>query len=154
MMLEQKTKLTAPDNLPEIQINRVFEIPLELLFKAYTEVEFIEQWMGTKVLHIENKRFGFYEFETTDPKGNIHRFNGCIHEFEPLVRITRTFEMFNTGFPVQLEFMEFNAINENSSELKILIVYKSLETRNNVLKMPFAFGLNMAHDRLENLYKN
>ena len=50
-MLEQKTKLIAPDHLPEIQINRVFDIPVDSLFTAYTEAEIIEQWMGTKVLH-------------------------------------------------------------------------------------------------------
>ncbi|MFY8020838.1 MAG: SRPBCC family protein [Bacteroidia bacterium] len=152
--MEQKTQLIASDQQPEIFITRLFDIPLELLFKAYTEPDLLEQWMGTKVLQLSNLVFGFFEFETTDPAGNKHFFKGCIHEFEQDKKITRTFEIVNTGFPVQLEFIEFIAINEFQSELKMHIVYKSLDVRNKVLKMPFAFGLNMAHNRLENLLKN
>ena len=57
-----------------------FDLPLELLFTAYVDPEIVEQWMGTKVLKLENKKHGGYQFETTDPKGNKHRFNGAIHE--------------------------------------------------------------------------
>ena len=52
--------------------------------------------MGVKVIKLENKRHVSYPFETTDPKGNKHGFNGVIHEFNPNKKITRTFEMENT----------------------------------------------------------
>ncbi len=87
-------------------ITREFELPLELLFKAYVEPEIVEQWMGTKVLKLESQKHGSYQFETTDPKGNKHGFNGVIHEFFPNQKITRTFEMENSPFAVQLEFLE------------------------------------------------
>src|SRR5688572_19395613 len=105
--MEQKTKLDYEPGKQDIVITREFELPLELLFKAYEERELIEEWMGTKVIKLENKRHGSYQYETTDPKGNKHGFNGTIHEFVPNKKITRTFEMENTQFPVQLEFLEF-----------------------------------------------
>jgi uncharacterized protein YndB with AHSA1/START domain len=46
-------------------------LPLELLFKAFAEPEIVEQWMGTKVLKLENKKHGSWQFETTDAKGNV-----------------------------------------------------------------------------------
>src|ERR1043166_2564013 len=56
-----------------------FELPVELLFKAYVEPEIVEQWMGTKVLKLENKRHGGYQFETSDPQGNVvFKANGVI----------------------------------------------------------------------------
>lgn len=152
--MELKTKIHAVEGKQEIIITREFDLPLTLLFKAYVEAEIVEQWMGTKVLKLENKKHGGYQFETTDPKGNKHRFNGVIHEFSPNRIITRTFEMENTSFPVQLEFLEFEKLTDNTSKLNMHIVFKSVAYRDQMLQLPFAQGLNMAHNRLEIILKN
>ncbi|MFT3822838.1 MAG: SRPBCC domain-containing protein [Chitinophagaceae bacterium] len=149
--MERKTKLNAEEDKQDIIITREFELPLELLFKAYTEPEIVEQWMGTRVLKLENKQHGGYQFETTDPKGNKHRFNGAIHEFVPNKKITRTFEMENTPFPVQLEFLQFEALTDDTSKLTMHIVYRSVADRNEMLKLPFAQGINMAHNRIQDI---
>lgn len=149
--MERKTKVVAGEGSQEIFITREFEIPVELLFKAYIEPDIVEQWMGTKVLKMDMRRHGSWQFETTDPKGNKHGFNGVIHEFEPNKKITRTFEMDHAPFPVQLEFLEFESLSAETSKLTIQIVYKSAEFRNQMLQLPFAAGLNMAHNRLESI---
>src|SRR5215217_4531992 len=146
--MEQKTKIKAEDGKQELFITRKFDLPLELVFKAYVDPDIVEQWMGTKVLKLENKKHGGYQFETTDPKGNKHGFNGVIHEFVPDQKITRTFEMENTPFPVQLEFLEFEKLTDDTSKLTMQIVYKSVADRDQMLKLPFAQGINMAHNRL------
>jgi len=149
--MEQKTKIHAEDGKQEIVITREFDLPLELLFKAYTEAGIVEQWMGTKVLKLENKKHGSYQFETTDPKGNRHGFNGVIHEFNMNRKITRTFEMENAPFDVQLEFLEFERLTDNTSKLNLHVIYRSVEVRDQLLQLPFAQGINMAHTRLENI---
>lgn len=150
----QKTKINAQDGKQDLVITREFELPVDLLFKAYVEPTLVEQWMGTKVLKLENKQHGSYQFETTDPYGNKHRFNGVIHEFRPDRKITRTFEMENTPFPVQLEFLEFEELTPDKSKLTIHIVYKSVAARDQLLQLPFAQGINMAHNRLQDLVSN
>src|ERR1041384_5408046 len=112
--MERKTKVHAEDGKQDLVITREFDLPLELLFKAYEEAEIVEQWMGTKVLKLENKKHGSYQFETTDPRGNKHRFNGAIHEFSSNRKITRTFEMENTPFGVQLEVLEFERLTNDT----------------------------------------
>ena len=149
--MEQKTKIHAEDGKQELIITREFELPLELLFKAHVESEIVEQWMGTKVLKLESKKHGSYQFETTDPKGNKHRFNGVIHEFQPNLKIIRTFEMENTPFGVQLEVLEFEKLTEGASKLNMHVIYESLAQRNEVLKLPFAQGINWAHNRLQDV---
>lgn len=149
--MERKTKINAEDGKQELLITREFDLPLELLFKAYVEPEIVEQWMGTKVLKLENKKHGSYQFETTDPQGNKHRFNGVIHEFSPNRKITRTFEMENTPFAVQLEFLEFEKLTDDTSKLNMQIVFRSVAARDQMLKLPFARGLNMAHNRLQDI---
>jgi len=147
--MEQKTKINAEDGKQEIVVTREFDLPLELLFKAFAEPGIVEQWMGTKVLKLENKKHGSYQFETTDAKGNKYGFNGVIHEFSPNQKITRTFEMENTPFGVQLEFLEFEKLTDDTSKLNMHIVYKSVANRDQLLQLPFAQGINMAHNRLQ-----
>jgi uncharacterized protein YndB with AHSA1/START domain len=149
--MEQKTKIHAEEGKQELQVTRDFDLPLELLFKAYEDPEIVEQWMGTKVLKLENKKHGGYQFETTDPKGNKHGFNGVIHEFIPNRKITRTFEMENTPFEVWLEFLDFEQLSEETSRLTMHIVYRSVALRDQMLQMPFAQGINMAHNRIQEI---
>jgi uncharacterized protein YndB with AHSA1/START domain len=151
--MEQKTKIHAEDGKQELVITREFDLPLELLFKAFAEPEIVEQWMGTKVLKLENKKHGSYHFETTDPKGNRHVFSGTIHDFVPDRKITRTFEMENTPFEAQLEFLEFETLTADTSKLTMHVVYRSAALRDQLLKLPFAMGINMAHNRLQDVVK-
>ena len=151
--MERKTKISAENDKQEIVITREFDLPLELLFKAYVESEIVEQLMGTKVIKLENKVHGGYQFETSDNSGNVvFQANGVIHEFVENRKITRTFEMENSPFAVQLEFLEFESITQETSKLKMHIIYKSVELRDQMLKLPFAQGKNMAHNRIQEIF--
>ena len=150
--MELKTKINAEDGKQELLITRDFDLPVSLLFKAYIEPGIVEQWMGTKVLKLENKKHGGYQFETSDAKGNVVlQINGAIHEYIPNQKITRTFEMENSPFAVQLEFLEFEALTENTSKLTMQIVYKSNALRDQMMQLPFKQGINMAHNRLQEI---
>lgn len=148
--MEKKTKIDAENGKQDLTITRVFDLPVELLFKAYIEPEIVEKWMGTKVLKLENKKHGSWQFETTDVHGNVvFKANGTIHEFVPDQKITRTFEMDNAPFDVQLEFLEFEKLTDDTSQLNMHVVYRTAELRDQMLKLPFAYGINMAHNRLQ-----
>lgn len=153
--MERKTKIHAENGKQELTIIREFGLPVDLLFEAHTDASIIEQWMGNKVLKFEAKPHGGYQFQTTDPQGNIlFRANGVIHSLVPNRKIVRTFEMENVPFDVQLEYLEFEALTDGTSKLTMQVVYRSVELRDQQLKMPFEYGINMAHDRLEALLKN
>lgn len=66
-------------------------------------------------------------------------------------KITRTFEMENTPFGVQLEFVEFEKLTDHTSQLRMRVIYESLAQRNQVLQLPFVQGINMAHNRLQDI---
>jgi uncharacterized protein YndB with AHSA1/START domain len=150
--MEQKTKVNAEEGQQDLLITREFDLPVELLFKAYAEPEIVEQWMRTKVLKLESKNHGSYQFETTDAKGNkVFGANGVIHEFSPNQKITRTFEMDNAHFGVQLEIYEFQKLSDDRSRLNMHVIYESAAQRDQVLKLPFTYGINMAHNRLQDI---
>jgi uncharacterized protein YndB with AHSA1/START domain len=150
--MERKTKIIAEEGKQDMMITREFELPLDLLFKAHAEPEIIEQWMGTKVLKCDNKKHGGWQYETRNDEGTVvFSANGVFHEFIPGSKITRTFEMTNAPFDAQLEFLEFEKITDDASRLRMHIVYRSGEIRDQVLKLPFAQGINMAHNRLQDV---
>ena len=108
--------------------------------------------MGTKVLKLETRQHGSWQFETSDDKGNVvFRANGVIHEIQLNQKITRTFQMENTPFPVQLEFLEFSELTTSTSKLAMKIIFRSVEDRDQLLQLPFAQGINMAHNRLQSI---
>ena len=149
--MEQKTKIAVEKGKQDLTITRTFDLPVELLFKAYTESEFVAQWMGTKVLKLESQKHGSYRFETSHNGNIMFSAEGTIHECVPNHQIIRTFEMLNMPIGVQLEFLNFEELTEETSKLTIQIIYKSVGHREEQLKMPFAYGLSMAHDRLQEL---
>ena len=110
--------------------------------------------MGTRVLKMENRKHGSYAFETLYDGQVVFRANGTIHDFVSNERVTRTFEMENTTFPVQLEYLEFEELSSHRSKLRMQIVFKSNGHRNQLLQMPFAQGINMAHHRLQEILIN
>lgn len=147
--MEMKTQIHAEDGQQELKITREFDLPVDLLFRAYVEPELVEQWMGTKVLKLDAQKHGSYRFETTDPKGNKYGFAGAIHELVQEQKIVRTFEMEGTPMGVQLEFYYFEPLAEDTSKLTMHVIYESIAQRDQVMQLPFKQGINMAHKRLE-----
>ena len=153
--MERKTNILAEPGRHDLFITREFELPVELLFRAHAEADIFEQWMSheygiVKMVKLEARKHGSWKFQTTDKEGNVlFAASGVFADFIPESRITRTFEMENTPFPIQLEFLEFENLGEERSKLTMQIVYRTVEYRDKMLKSPFAHGLNMAHDRLQ-----
>ena len=151
--MELKTQVKAEDGKQEIFITREFDLPVELLFKAYSEADLIEQWMGTKVISLENRNLGFYQYETSHNGNVVFKASGTIHRVTLNQQIIRTFEMENMPMGVQLEYLDFEALSDQRSRLTIQIVYQSENQRAAQLKLPFASGLNAAHNRLQEIAK-
>ena len=155
--MEQKTKINAGDGRQDLVITREFDLPVELLFKAHTEPEIIEQVMTNpyttaKLLKFEGRKHGSYQVESSDAQGKVvFRANGTIHEFSQDKKITRTFEMENTPYGVQLEVYEFEKLTDDTSKLTMHVIYESAAQRDQVLKLPFAQGINMAHNRIQEI---
>jgi uncharacterized protein YndB with AHSA1/START domain len=155
--MERKTRVRAEPGQQDLVITRDFDLPVDLLFRAHAEPDIIAQWMSNpyataKVLKFEGKKHGSYQLESTDAKGNVvFRSNGVIHGFELNRKITRTFEMENAPYGVQLEVYEFEPVTENTSRLNMHVIYESVALRDQLLQLPFAQGLSMAHDRLQEI---
>lgn len=148
--MELKTKVHAEDGKQEIQITRHFELPVESLYNAFEDKDLFKQWMGSDLIEFEFKQYGKYHFEKRNPNGDIiFSGKGAFHAVVQNKSIVRTLEMDLFSMPAQLEFLEFEKLTAKTSALKMQIVFKSVEIRNELLKKPFSQGINMAHNRLQ-----
>ena len=59
--------------------------------------------------------------------------------------------MENTPFEVQLEYLEFEKLTDDTSKLNMHIIYRTVALRDQILKLPFAQGINMAHNRIQDI---
>ena len=154
--MDQKTKIEAEPGRQDLIITREFDLPVELLFRAHTEADLIEQWMGTKVIEWNCINHGGYHYQTSHLNQVVFEASGAFHKLIKNAFIVRTFEMHQSPIGVQMEVMTFEEREEGSSQLTTHIIYQSESHRAEQLKLPFAFGLNMAHNRLQeklNQYK-
>ena len=149
--MEQKTKINAPEGKQELFITREFDLPVNLLYKAYTEAELLEQWMGTKVIELKNNNHGSFKIETSHNGNVVFKAHGTIYSVITNEKIVRTFEMENMPIGVQLEFLTFEKLSDETSKLTIQIIYQSEQHRAEQMKLPFAYGINMAHNRLQEI---
>lgn len=153
-MSNHTTEIQAENGRQDLNITRIFELPVEQLFEAFTDPEIIQEWMSNTVLKHENRKFGSYAFEKKDESGNIlFSANGVFHEFIENQKITRTFEMTNAGLEPQIEFLEFLTLGESLSQLKMQIIYRDAAHRDQMLQFGMGRGMHLAHDRLEKVVK-
>jgi uncharacterized protein YndB with AHSA1/START domain len=152
--MESKTKVHAEDGKQDVVITREFELPVDLLFKAFVEPDLVAQWMGTNVLKLDSKKHGSFRFQTAQEGKVVFEANGTIHECAPPSKIVRTFEMDNTPYGVQLEVYTFEPVGDSASRLHMHVIYESVAQRDEVMKLPFIQGINWAHNRLEKIVGN
>src|SRR6478736_9646390 len=86
--------ITTPSDR-EVHIERVFDAPRELVWRAFTEPELVAQWWGRGnklvIERLEVERGGHWRFVEHSPDGQ-HGFEGRYREVTPPERVVQTFE--------------------------------------------------------------
>jgi len=139
----------------EILMERAFDAPRELVFRACTEPTLIPKWWGhrsatTLVDKMEVKPGGLWRFIERDADGNEYAFNGEYKEIVPPERLVYTFEF--EGMPGHglLETVTFEEQN-GKTQVKVLALFDSVEDRDGMLRSGMEAGANESHDRLAEL---
>jgi len=158
--MKNTTKITAEKGKQEFFIEREFDAPRELVFTAFTEPEWLLQWLGPSNLSMEiekldNKSGGSYRFLHVDHSGNKYAFNGAIHEVAEPLRMIRTFEF--EGLPerghVSLEFLTLEALPGDRTKLHIQSIFKSVADRDGLISSGMEGGMNEGFEKLDKLFE-
>ncbi|HEX7005343.1 MAG TPA: SRPBCC family protein [Trueperaceae bacterium] len=150
-----RTKITAEPGKPTVIIERAFDAPKELLFRAYTEPELLAQWLGPrgyemKVERLEARDGGRYRYIHTDPEGNEYGFRGVFHGNPNSESIIQTFEF--EGWPghVSLDSLWFEE-REGKTVVRTVSSFQSTEDRDAMIESGMEKGVVQGHEQLDEL---
>jgi uncharacterized protein YndB with AHSA1/START domain len=158
MTKNNPTKITAEPGKQEIIIEREFDAPRELVFKAFTDPKLYAQWLGpcgftTKLETFESRNGGSWRYIQKDPNGNEFAFHGVNHEVTSPERIIGTFEF--EGLPekghVILQTARFVAMPGNRTQFSSQSVFLSVADRDGMLQSGMEMGVKDSYDRLDEL---
>ncbi len=159
MATKNQTIVTAEKGKQEVFIIREFDAPRELVFKAFSNVEFLEQFFApqnrvTKYEYGNIHDNGSYKYSTLDENGKILcTFKGVIHEVAAPERIIQTAEF--AGLPIKghvvLEKITFESLPNNRTKLTIHDVCMSVADRDMMVTSDMERGLGEIFNHLDSL---
>ena len=145
--------LTLPSDT-EIAMERVFDAPREMVFKACTNPEAIAYWWGprkykTVVDVLEAHTGGAWRFLNIAADGEEHAFRGEFREITPPERISYTFEYEGMPGYITLETISFEEIEDGRTRMSVLMTFDSKEGRDGMLESGMDGGANESWDKLD-----
>ena len=149
------TTIVAPPGTHQIVIERVFDAPRELVYRAYTEPELLVRWLGPRDLTMTVDRFdlragGSWRYVHTAQDGTEHGFHGVFHGESSLDATVQTFEY--EGAPGHVSLDSLALIEQEGRTLvRSTSVFQSVEARDAMLAAGMGGGVIEGHERLDEL---
>lgn len=136
-------------------LTRQFHAPRDLVFRATTEAEHIEQWWGphghqATVIELDLRVGGRWRFLTVDEDGQEHAFTGVYRELVPPTRVVQTFTYDVEPF-AQAQSIDTVTFEEFGEVTTVTTVgrYPSPELLDVMLESGLEQGAAESYDRLQ-----
>lgn len=149
------TRVTAEPGLPFIDIEREFNAPRDLIFRAHTDPELLVQWLGPRRLtmtvdRLEIRDGGTWRYVHREPDGTEYGFHGVFHGTPSVDGIVQTFEYEGAPGHVSLESLTLEE-RDGRTLVRAHSVYQSIEARDAMIESGMEQGLNEGYERLDEL---
>ncbi len=158
--MTKKTTVTAEPGKQELFIIREFDAPRELLFRAHTEADLYEQWVGPDDLAMTVEKMeavdgGSYRF-LHERDGHVYAFHGVYHEVLAPERIIGTFEF--DGLPekghVIMGTTKFEDLGGGRSRIVHQSVFQSVQDRDGMVQSGMERGVVDGYNKLDGLLES
>ena len=155
--MSNKTEIKAEPGQQELFIIREFDAPRELLFRAYTEAELYEKWVGPKEMNMRVEKMdavdgGSFRF-VHERGGHEYTFFGVYHDVTKPERIIGTFEF--DGLPerghVIMGTTKFEELPNGRSRLVHQSVFQSVQDRDGMIASGMERGVSDGYQKLDTL---
>lgn len=149
------TQITAEPGIPQIIIEREFDAPRDLVFRAYTDPELIVQWMGPRDLSMKIEEYdvrdgGKWRYISTDADGNEYGFHGVFHGTPSPEGTVQTFEF--EGMPGHVAMDTLTLVERDGRTLaRTVSSFQSLEDRDGMVASGMERGVRDSDERMGEL---
>jgi uncharacterized protein YndB with AHSA1/START domain len=149
------TKITAEPGIPQIVIEREFDAPRDLIFRAWTEPELLVQWLGPRTVTMEIDHFdlrdgGTWRYVHTDADGNAYGFHGVFHGDPSPGGIVQTFEFEGAPGHVSLDTLTLEE-RGGRTLARTNSVFQTVEARDAMVASGMEGGIEDGFARLDEL---
>jgi uncharacterized protein YndB with AHSA1/START domain len=150
------TRVSAPAGVPFIDVERDFDAPRDLLYRAWTEPDLLVQWLGPRQYRMEidvwePRDGGRYRYTHSDDAGNVHGFRGVFHGTPTTDHMLQTFEYEGAPGHVSLDALTFEDLGAGRTRVRTHSTFQSVEARNAMVESGMEAGMNEGFDRLDEL---
>ena len=150
-----KLVVTTPSDT-EIQMERTFDAPRALVYRAMTERDLISQWWGqrnstTTVDTLELRVGGKWRFIQRDASGAEHAFRGEFLEISPPDRLVWTFEYEPMPGHIVTDAVTFSELDSGKTQDLVRSTFASKEDRDGMIAAGMEGGAAESYDRLAEL---
>jgi uncharacterized protein YndB with AHSA1/START domain len=144
--------LTTPGDR-EVHIERVFDAPRELVWRAFTEPDLIAQWWGRGnklvIERMEVERGGHWRF--VEHAEGEHGFEGRYREVTPPERLAWTFEWDGMPGYVVVDTTTFEDLGDGRTKVVTDSIFHTTEERDGMLESGMQKGLDQSYAALDRL---
>jgi uncharacterized protein YndB with AHSA1/START domain len=160
MATMNKAKIIMLPGKQEMFITRVFNAPRDMVYRAFTEPELYEHWLGPRRLKMTLEKFepragGSWRYIHEDENGNKFGFHGVYHEMSPELMID-TFEF--EGLPekghVSLETLKLEEMPGGKTRMTEQSVFQTVADRDGMAQSGMEEGINESYERLDELLES
>jgi uncharacterized protein YndB with AHSA1/START domain len=149
-----KTRITAPEGLPFIDMEREFDAPAALVHRAYQEPELVKQWLGPRKYEMVIERWdardgGSYRYFHKNEDGS-HGFRGVFHSMA-IDNLVQTFEYDGAPGHVSLDTQRIEDLPGGRSRMTSHSVFLSVADRDAMVEAGMGSGVEEGYERLDEL---
>ena len=149
-------RISAPEGLPFIDIEREFDAPVAAVFEAHRDPELVRQWLGPNGYEMTIERWDFepqggYRYVHRDPDGNEYRFNGTFHTVRPNEFAVQTFEFEGAPDIVSIESITFEDLGDGRTRVRAHSAYPTVASRDAMVEHGMETGVVEGYARLDSL---
>jgi uncharacterized protein YndB with AHSA1/START domain len=144
------------DGTHGIRTERELDAPRDLVFRAHTEPELVQQWLGPRQYEMEIDRYeagdgGRYRYIHRDDAGNTYGFRGVFHGDPSPDSLIQTFEWEGMPGHVSLDTATLEEIAGGRTLVRTNAVFQSEQDRDGMWDSGMADGMSEAYEQLDEL---
>ena len=154
-MSPSPTHIGAPDGSPFIDLDREFDAPADLVFRALTEPGLVARWLGPRdlrmrIVEYDARTGGGYRYVHVAPDGSEYAFRGVFHTVTRPALMIQTFEFEGAPGSVSLETRTLRDLGGRTA-LHQHTVFPSVAARDRAIADGMRRGITESMERLDEL---
>lgn len=153
------TNAVVPSDKPEFTLERIFDAPRELVYKIWTEPQFVQQWWGVDgstivVCELDVRPGGTFRIDMQASDGNVYVNRGVYVEIVPNERIVskdiRDGQVLPGNLPAGTHTVTFSDVN-GRTRVNLTSSFDTIEQRDMMAGFGMIDGIKQSLERFARL---